>query len=205
LLVSALAFGAWNIVEGYRRGPAVVARHLAAHPARLSPESLPPEHLRILLAVEDPGFHAHPGVDLRTPGAGLTTITQGVVKFLFFERFRPGWAKIRQSLLALGFDRRIDKRTQLTLFLNSVYLGTNPDGREIHGFEEAAGAYFGKEAASLGREEWIALVAMVMAPDATSVATAPGANAERVGRIRKLLAGACRPAGLRDVTYENCR
>jgi membrane carboxypeptidase/penicillin-binding protein len=205
LLLVALVFVVWNVVEGYVRAQVVVARYLSAHPPALRAGDLPPEFLRILLAVEDPAFYSHHGIDLRTPGAGLTTITQGLVKFLYFESFRPGLAKIRQSLLALGFDRRIDKQTQLTLFVNGVYLGTLPDRREVHGFDEAARAYFGKGFGALGRDEWIALVAMVLAPDDYSVAAAPDANAERRRRILRLIEGACRPAELRDVTYENCR
>jgi membrane carboxypeptidase/penicillin-binding protein len=83
---------------------------------------------------------------------------------------------------------------QLLVFLNRAHRGTRPDGSEVHGFPRAARTYFGKEVAALSRDEWIALVA-----------TAPEANADRAGRIRKLLSGACRPSGLRDVTYEACR
>ena len=34
----------------------------------------------ILIKVQDPGFYNHNGIDLSTPGAGLTTITQAIVK-----------------------------------------------------------------------------------------------------------------------------
>ena len=35
-----------------------------------------------LLRVEDPSFYEHHGVDLHTPGQGLTTITQALVKWI---------------------------------------------------------------------------------------------------------------------------
>ena len=54
----------------------------------------------ILIKVQDPGFYSHGGIDLSTPGAGLTTITQAIVKKLYFENFKAGIAKIRQSLIA---------------------------------------------------------------------------------------------------------
>lgn len=38
----------------------------------------------ILVLVQDLGFHQHKGIDLWTPGAGLTTITQAIVKKLYF-------------------------------------------------------------------------------------------------------------------------
>ena len=54
----------------------------------------------ILLKVQDPGFYDHSGIDLWTPGAGLTTITQAIVKKLYFNDFKSGIAKIKQSLIA---------------------------------------------------------------------------------------------------------
>ena len=128
-LGSSLILGAFflycavTIAEGYFRARRIVERHLRERsPSVLRPGDLSAEQLRILLAVEDPKFFSHPGVDLSTPGAGMTTITQGLVKFLYFDQFRPGLAKIRQSLLALGFDARTQKSTQLTIFLTSGYM-----------------------------------------------------------------------------------
>jgi hypothetical protein len=43
----------------------------------------------ILIKVQDPGFYGHNGIDLSTPGAGLTTITQAIVKKLYFDGFKP--------------------------------------------------------------------------------------------------------------------
>jgi membrane carboxypeptidase/penicillin-binding protein len=203
LLVFAL-YAAVTVVRGYAAAPDLVARTMAARPMTLRPDSLPAGYLTILLAVEDPAFYSHHGIDLRTPGAGYTTITQGLVKSLYFERFTPGVAKIHQTLLAIGFNRRIDKTTQMTLFLNSVYMGTRPDGKEVHGLEEAAREYFGKEFSSLTREEFIPLVAMIVGPDAFGVRGQPERNAERAGRIQRLLDGKCRPRGLTDVYYEDC-
>jgi membrane carboxypeptidase/penicillin-binding protein len=53
-----------------------------------------------LLAVDDPAFYHHVGVDSRTTGAGYTTITQGIVKLLFFDKFEPGlfrWRTVKQT------------------------------------------------------------------------------------------------------------
>src|SRR5262249_40989976 len=145
-LLAALAAGAvlWaagTMVWAYNAAPEIVARHLASRPVRVTPDDLPAGGLDMLLRVEDPRFFSHPGVDLSTPGAGYTTITQGIVKFLFFDHFRRGLDKIRQTLIALALDRRIDKRTQLTVLLSSAYMGSLRDGREVHGFAEAAQVY----------------------------------------------------------------
>lgn len=192
------------MIIGYVQTPGLVARRIAQVETRLKVEQLSAEYLRILLEVEDPEFFSHKGIDLSTPGAGLTTITQGLAKDLYFEQFRPGGlAKLRQSLLALVLNQRITKQEQLYLFINTVYLG-NHEGVTVSGFVTAARVYFDREFAALTREEYLALVAMIIAPNDFNVATHPEKNAQRVHRIERLLRGECKPAGLRDVYYVNC-
>lgn len=209
-LLAVLALGAalWaaaTMAWAYATAPGIVARHLASRPVRVTPDDLPAGGLDMLLRVEDPRFFSHPGVDLSTPGAGYTTITQGIVKFLFFDHFRHGIDKVRQTLIALAVDRRIDKRTQLTVLLSSAYMGSVPDGREIHGFAEAARVYYGKDLRTLSRSEYLSLVALLVAPNTYSPREHPAANAERVLRIERLLAGECQPLGLADVELAGCR
>jgi membrane peptidoglycan carboxypeptidase len=166
----------------------------------LRPADLSPERKAMLLTIEDPTFLYHHGVDLVTPGAGMTTITQGLVKQLYFpEGFRPGIAKIRQTLIAqYALDALVSKDEQLRLFLNISYLG-DVDGKAVHGFADAAHTYFGKEFATLNDEEFLSLVAMLIGPNAFK----PGSFAytERMQRIHAYLAGEIRPASLLDVEY----
>jgi membrane peptidoglycan carboxypeptidase len=203
LLTVPAVVAAWMIAEGYVRAPGVVARQFGEHPIVLRSGEVAPDRMTALLTVEDPAFFRHHGVDLRTPGAGLTTISQGLVKFLYFDKFRPGLAKLRQTLLAVGFDARVSKEAQLDLFLNSAYLGTI-EGREVVGFEEAARVYYGRPFEQLSREQFLSLVAMCAGPDQFNVALQPEQNMERVRRIENLLSGRCRPSGVRDVYYEHC-
>ncbi len=203
VIVALLLYFAVTISEGYLRAPRVVETHVKERPLALTRSDLSQEQLAILLAVEDPRFFDHSGIDVRTPGAGMTTITQGLVKFLYFDRFLPGLAKIRQTLLAIGFNARIDKDAQLAIFLNSAYLGSF-DSREVLGFEEAARVYFSAPFRELTRDQFISLVAMCVGPNQFSVALRPEANAERVARIERLLRGECSPQGLRDVYYAGC-
>src|ERR1700754_2249620 len=78
------------IIRAYVDTPKVVAE--ATSPARVSlrPEDLPDDYRHILLTVEDPNFYSHHGIDVSTPGAGWTTITQGIVKVYFYNGFTPG-------------------------------------------------------------------------------------------------------------------
>jgi membrane peptidoglycan carboxypeptidase len=153
-----------------------------------------------LLAVADPTFRTHRGVDLSTPGAGMTTITQGLVKLLYFpEGFRPGIAKIRQTLIAqYALDELISKDKQLRLFLNISYFGRE-NGRSVHGFADASRTYFGKEFHAISEMEFLSLVAMLIGPN--NLKPDSRANHERVERIKSYLSGEYRPDGLLDVNY----
>jgi membrane peptidoglycan carboxypeptidase len=153
-----------------------------------------------LLAIEDPTFLRHHGVDLQTPGAGMTTITQGLVKQLYFpEGFRPGIAKIRQTLIAqYALDSQVSKDEQLRLFLNISYLG-HKDGKAVHGFADGARSYFGKEFKDLSDEEFLSLVAMLIGPNTFKPGTP--AHIERMRRISSYLSGKYRPMSVLDVEY----
>jgi membrane carboxypeptidase/penicillin-binding protein len=191
-----------SYVRALHNTPAIFAAAERKHGTGLP--KLPAGFRETLLRVEDPAFERHHGVDLRTPGAGATTITQSLVKGLFFERFRPGIRKLEQTAIAFAVDRRISKDRQLALFIRSAYLGEH-EGHSINGFPKAAIAYFGKELAALHEDEWLALIAMGVAPNGLHVRHRPYANRERVARIRKLLAGQCKPSSVMDVMYERCR
>lgn len=166
-----------------------------SYPLALS--DLSPRQVEILLKVEDPRFFAHDGVDLSTPGAGITTITQALVKHLYFEKFSPGVAKLKQTVIArFALDPLMAKNDQLRLFINTAYLG--PDAI---GFAQASEKYFHKPFAELGEDDYIALVAMLIAPATFDVNRYPGRNHERVERIKRVVSGEYVPRGLFDVFY----
>ena len=97
---------------------------------------------------------------------------------------------------------RWQQRT-LKAFLATAYFGRR-DGRAVIGFGPAARAWFGRPLGGLGDGEFLSLVAMLVAPTTLDPVRHPAANAERVRRIRRLLADNCRPTGLRDVMLEGC-
>jgi membrane carboxypeptidase/penicillin-binding protein len=124
--------GEWRIFEAAKRQ------------MTLSKEDLSQKQIDWLLKIQDPGFYAHKGVDLSTPGAGLTTITQSIVKKLYFKEFKPGFRKYKQSIIAIFVvNQMLEKDEQLEIFLNSVYMGS-PNGNEIYGLSKASQAYYGK-------------------------------------------------------------
>ncbi|MBS0435827.1 MAG: transglycosylase domain-containing protein [Proteobacteria bacterium] len=153
--------------------------------------------VEILLKVEDPRFFEHSGVDLSTPGAGITTITQALVKHLYFEKFSPSIAKLKQTAIArFALDPLMAKNDQLRLFINTAYFG--PD---TNGFAQASQTFFGKPFPQLNEDQYIALVAMLIAPATFDVSRYPERNRERVERIKRVVSGEYVPRGLFDLFY----
>lgn len=190
LLVAAWAV---HIVhDARRRTPQILQRYLAPQALPLALNDFPPGYLDLLLAVQDPTFYSHHGVNLLAPPGRMTTVTQGLVKYLYFERFKPGVVnKIRQSLIArFVLDGAASKQQQLSIFVNTVYLGSL-NGWPVHGFDQAALMYFGRTLPGLSETEFLGLVAMLDAPATFNVATQPEANARRVAQLRAHLQVCC--------------
>ena len=195
--LATVSYGVWSVFSARQYTTSEVLPHFRAAHYSLRLADLNHRQLDILLKVEDPNFFHHSGVDLSTPGAGLTTITQSLVKKLYFDKFEPGLAKIRQTLIArFALDPLMAKDEQLTLFINSIYLGNG-----AYGFLQASQIYFHKPFASLTEDQYIALVAMIIAPKAFDLKKFPARNNERVSRIKRLVSGEYKPRGLFDMYY----
>ena len=163
------------------------------------------EQLNQLLRVEDPTFWTNNGLDFETPGQGMTTLTQGLGKQIYFDPFRPGVRKIELIILTrFALAREASKPDILQAFLTVAYLGEK-NGRSVIGFAEASRVWYGMELGELGQEEYLSLVAMLIAPNALTPTDHAEALGERVRRIENLIADTCRPTGLRDVWLEGCK
>lgn len=199
LLITFIAYEGFALVRAHARTPDVLAL-----PRPLKLDQVSPDRQAALLTVEDPNFYGHAGFDPATPGQGRTNLSQALVKRLYFERFRPGFRKIEQTLIArYVVTPAISKRDQLELLYNYAYLGRR-EGREVIGFPAAARIYFGRDFAALDERQYLALVAMLIAPDRLDPLRHPRENAARVRRIQALLEARCRPMGVDDVWYEGC-
>ncbi len=199
LVVVALVFAVMTTLLGqvliaYHRSPTLVAALEGSRSLPMMSSSLTPRYLCALLQVQDPTFLSHHGVGLMHGSPGHTTITQAVCKVLFFpEGFRPGFLrnkKVRLMLIALAFDRRISKDTQLRLFLNLTYMGTI-NGVEVTGFAEAATRYFQKPFRELSEREYLSLLAMLDGPNRFNPLAHPNLNATRVKEIERVMATGC--------------
>lgn len=138
---------------------------------------LPPVLVQAVLAAEDKRFFSHPGLDpLRVLAAawvdllrgrkaqGASTITMQVARSFFLSRQRSWRRKLAETFMALLLEQRFTKEQIFELYANQVYLG-NRGSFAIHGFGEAAQAYFGKDVRDLTLPEAAFLAGMIRAPN----------------------------------------
>src|SRR5207244_4819071 len=146
------------------------APHAGADPA-------PPACGPAVLAAGGRRFFRHPGIDptavagaLRTylrPGGrrqGGSTLSQQLAKNVFLTPRRTLSRKVREAMLALLLEAHASKEEILRRYLASVYLGE--DGAvPIHGFAEAADAYFAKPLGELGPAECALFAGIIRSPN----------------------------------------
>ena len=203
LVLVYLGYLGWRVFEERRD----VSKRIDAIIAGADPDelSLPAHRIAIFLRIEDPTFWVNKGIDLATPGAGMTTLSQGLGKRIFFENFEPGLAKGElMALTRFALYPEVDKDRTLKAVIASAYFGTHR-GREVIGFADGSRTWFGKPLAELSDREFIELESMLVAPDRLKPGRDDAGRVQRVERIERLLAGRCRPSGLRDVMLEGCR
>jgi len=189
------------ILNARTNTPAIVQDALNSERMKLELNDLTNEQLQALLKVQDQNFYNHKGFDFFTPGTGITTISQGLVKMYYFDNFKPGVQKIKQTLIArFAFDVMTPKDTILKLFINDVYLGQH-DGKEVKGFENAANTYLKKSFKELTWDEYLGLVAMIRGPNKLHYIEDKVVNEERVSRIKKVLNGEYIPTDNSDWLY----
>ena len=129
-----------------------------------------------IIAIEDKRFYEHQGVDyIRIIGAaiadirsgnraqGASTITQQVVKNIYFSPEKTWRRKINEALIAIQLERNYTKDKILEIYLNTIYFGTG-----TYGIEKASEVYLGKDASELSIPEAALLAGMVQAPEVYS-------------------------------------
>lgn len=201
LVISITAYESWQVIQARRDTPALLTRILSADKAI---QAAKPEHLNILLLVEDPTFWTNDSVDFSAAGQGLTTLTQALAKRIYFERFTPGFRKLELILISkFALTDLVSKQDILRAFMTTAYLGRDDRGAVI-GFSEGAERWHGKNLVDLTNSEFTELVAMLIAPDALNPSQNPIGLSERTDRITRLIADSCAPNGLLDVYLEGC-
>ena len=143
--------------------------------------ALPDDLRNAVMAVEDRRFLDHSGIDWRGIGRALwrdinegeivqggSTITQQIIKNSFLSSDRTFDRKFKEAAMALILESRLSKEEIFTLYCNEVYLGQSGTFA-VHGFGEAAQAYFDKNVADLTLSESAFLSGLIHAPNRYSL------------------------------------
>lgn len=145
------------------------------------------------IAVEDPRFYEHHGIDvrgmLRSLQAGLTgeeqerseaTMTQRLLSNRVFENedstsiFSMLSRKIQQQYMSVKLEEELGKDKILEYYLNTVSFGDN-----LIGIQEASRFYFNKDAEDITVSEAAVLVALAQDPAKYDPIHSASANASR--------------------------
>ncbi len=158
-----------------------------------------PEHLiNAFVAREDEKFFEHGGIVylsvlrslLRNISAmsyeqGASTITMQLTRNVFELNDKSLDRKLLEAVLAQRLEKRYDKPTILTQYVNRIYYGEN-----CYGIARAAEHYFGKPVRELNLVECATLVGLVRAPSfcnpCHSMENAMGVKRETLDRMLEL-------------------
>ncbi len=204
VVVGLLGYGAYGYFDALADAEELEAKASGLLAEDLGGSSLGEERYRQLLAVQDPAFEDHNGVDMTTPGAGITTVTQSLAKRVGFENFTPGIGKIRQTGYALGLESRLSKEQIMALWLDTLEMGRGPNGW-VTGFHRMSDAVYGASPEAITDNQYLSLLAVLISPGCYRLGSDDEALLERTTRIRRLVNGECEPNDNSDVWLEGCR
>lgn len=138
-----------------------------------------------VMAIEDVHFLEHSGVSLRSTlrafwkdikakkfVEGGSTLTQQLMKNLFFSHEKKVSRKFKEALYAFLTESRHSKEEILEAYLNEIYLG-QWGTHEIHGVSEGAQIYFNRPITQLNLAQSAMLAAIIQAPNNTDPHKAP--------------------------------
>ncbi len=154
--------------------------------------------IHAVVAAEDQKFFGHEGVDWeavrgslqkdierRRFAVGGSTISQQLVKNVFFTTEKSLTRKLRELIVVRWLEAEVRKARILELYLNVIEWG---DG--VYGCEAAARRYYGRTAADLSADEAAGLVAMIPNPRRINPRVSPARHARAQRRVLWLMARA---------------
>jgi penicillin-binding protein 1A len=133
---------------------------------------MPEKVIAAFIAAEDHNFFNHPGICIRgiarstltnikkrRLAQGASTITQQLVKILFFDSKKTFARKLKEQVVAFIIEAHYSKEQILELYLNHIYFGGG-----IYGVEAACQRFWGKSIAHISTAQAATLAAIVKAP-----------------------------------------
>lgn len=135
-------------------------------------DTIPPQVVEALLAIEDTTFFEHYGVnvdaifraiikDIKAGKLveGASTITQQLIKNTLLTREKKFSRKLKELIYSIKLETELSKEAILERYLNAIYLGHG-----YYGIKTAAEGYFHKPLARLSLKEIAILVGLPKAP-----------------------------------------
>ncbi|MGE5582680.1 MAG: transglycosylase domain-containing protein [Bacillota bacterium] len=158
-------------------------------------KEIPKDLQNAFIATEDYRFYQHKGIDFRgilravyqdikagKKVQGGSTITQQLVKNLFFTHEKRIFRKIFEMAYAIRIEQQYSKGQILEYYLNSIYFGHG-----TWGVQGAAEVYFGKPVQELTTAESALISALAKSPEYYSPFRNPEAALKRRNLILNLM------------------
>ncbi|HEV2601136.1 MAG TPA: transglycosylase domain-containing protein [Candidatus Babeliales bacterium] len=171
----------FSVLENYNPGaPTIILDDSGAEWTRFQldkrepvPYDQMPTHLiQAFLAAEDRSFFEHAGISIRgilrsvvvnlyhgRKAQGASTITQQLVKLLFFDSRKMFIRKIKEQICSIIVEYQLTKQQILQTYLNHVYFGCG-----IYGVQAAAHRFWAKDVSELSIDESAVLAAVICSP-----------------------------------------
>lgn len=161
----------------------------------VSLDTMPQSLINAFLATEDHKFYEHHGLSIRgiirsafvnvyhgKKVQGASTITQQLVRLLFFDAKKTFVRKVKEQIFALLVEFQFTKDQILETYLNHVYFGHG-----IYGVQAAAKRFWNKDVQDLALDEVAVLAAMVRSPSNYSPISSPENSQKRRNTVLRLM------------------
>jgi monofunctional biosynthetic peptidoglycan transglycosylase len=175
------------------------AREAGRNPRRLQTivplKAISKNLIHAVLSAEDPNFFGHEGIDWdavkvsietniekRSYARGGSTITQQLVKNIYFTTHKSLIRKAREAIVASWMEKELTKRRILEIYLNVIEWG---DG--VYGCEAAARRYHGVSCAVLDVDQAAGLAAMIPSPRRINPRINAGLHVRATRRVLRLM------------------
>lgn len=186
----------FSLLEQYNPGKATILldhegkewARFALDRRKLIPiEQMPQQLIQAFLAAEDWDFYNHIGLSPKgivrsllvnlyhgRVVQGASTITQQLVRLLFFDQKRTFKRKIKEQLMSLLVELQFSKDQILETYLNHVYFGCG-----IYGVEAASQRFWNKSVFDVTLDQAAVLAAIMRSPGSYSPLLHPLATQRR--------------------------
>jgi len=173
-------------------------------------EMIPQQVVNAFLAAEDWYFFEHHGLSFTgivrslfvnmlkgRKAQGASTITQQLVRLLFFDNAKTYSRKLKEQVFTLLVEMQFTKEYILETYLNNIYFGAG-----IYGIEAAAQRFWGKSIVNVTLDQAAMLAGIICAPNRYCPLLHP-LSAQR--RRDAVLAHMVRRGVITDAAYTNAK